>query len=213
MYIAFEGVVGSGKTTQMKMLEEHLGKKYPGKDILFTREPGGTEIAEDIRTLVQAKTFSEKMSPITAALLYAASRAQLFCAEILPCLCRGGVVISDRSVITSMAYQGYVGGIGIPNILEINWFALCGRLPDVVVFFDLPVEAGLARASDSEGDRWELEGREFFEKVRQGYIETAKLYRSDIDWISIRLFPEDSRESVFEKLLLALEPYLEEAFV
>lgn len=107
MYIVLEGVVGTGKSTQAKLLFATLQEKYPDKKILLVREPGGTPIAEAIRTLVQATDFPEPMHALTDAYLYASARAQLIHTVIQPVLEAGGIVISDRNVCSSLAYQGY----------------------------------------------------------------------------------------------------------
>lgn len=106
MYIVFEGIVGSGKSTQSKLLVEFLRGKYPEKEIIHVREPGSTPIAEDIRHLAQGKEWDEKMHPLTNAYLYAAARAQTLRTIVIPALQAGKIVISDRSFISSLAYQG-----------------------------------------------------------------------------------------------------------
>src|SRR3989338_5871436 len=117
-YIVLEGVVGCGKTTQAKKLYEHLKKNYPGREIILTREPGGSEIAERIRTLVQGTEFSEVMTPECEAYRYAASRAQTLRSIVSPTIQRGGTVISDRSFLSSMAFQGAARGLGTETVLE-----------------------------------------------------------------------------------------------
>ncbi len=106
MYIVLEGVVGTGKSTQSRRLVKALEERYPGKEALLVREPGGGPIAEAIRELVQARTFDEDMHPVTDAYLYAAARAQLIQSTIVPVLANGGIVVSDRNVCSSLAYQG-----------------------------------------------------------------------------------------------------------
>ncbi len=106
MYIVLEGVVGTGKTTQAKKLHTYFQALYPEKEVIIVREPGGTEIAETIRNVVQAQLFTEKMHPLTDAYLYASSRAQSLHSLVKPVLDNGGVVIADRSFGSSLAYQG-----------------------------------------------------------------------------------------------------------
>ena len=111
-YIVFEGVVGTGKTTQSKRLVEELKKQFPEKEVIWTREPGGSEIAEAIRTLVQATPFTEKMDPMCEAYLYASARAQSLRTVVLPVLAKGGIVVADRSFCSSVAWQGFGRGLG-----------------------------------------------------------------------------------------------------
>lgn len=120
MYIVFEGIVGSGKTTQSKKLVEFLRNKYPDREVLHVREPGGTPIAEDIRTLAQAKEWDEPMHPVCNAYLYAAARAQSLHTVVEPALKQGKIVVADRSFVTSLAYQGEAQGLGFEKVLAIN---------------------------------------------------------------------------------------------
>lgn len=125
MYIVFEGIVGSGKSTQSRILAEMLQKK--GYQVHSVREPGTTPIAEDIRTLAQAKRWEdESMHPITNAYLYAAARAQTLHTVVFPALEQGGVVVSDRSFLSSLAYQGEAQGLGFETVLSLNREALGG---------------------------------------------------------------------------------------
>lgn len=124
MYIVFEGIVGSGKSTQSKKLFEYLKEKYPDRNVIQVREPGSTIIAQEIRLLAQSRVFEEEMDSICEAYLYAASRAQSLRHLVRPTLESGGIVVADRSFISSLAYQGEARGIGLDRIMEINHYAI-----------------------------------------------------------------------------------------
>lgn len=168
-YIVFEGVVGTGKTTQSKLLVERLKVAHPDREIVWTREPGGSEIAEAIRTVVQATPFAETMEPICEAYLYAAARAQSLRAVVKPALERGAVVVADRSFCTSVAWQGAARGLGTDLVLAINEIAIRDCMPDLVIEIDLDPEVGLKRTFDAKGDKFESMSVEFFRKCVEGY--------------------------------------------
>ena len=142
MFITFEGPDGSGKSTIIKKLYEKLVKE--GYDILLTREPGGTPISEKIRDIILDNN-NTNLDYRTEALLYAASRRQHLVEKIWPALKRGEIVLCDRYLDSSLAYQGYARGIGIEEVYSINLFATDNQLPDVTFFFDLNAEEGLNR--------------------------------------------------------------------
>lgn len=171
MYIVFEWTVGTGKTTQSKILTEHLKTQYPDKEVIWVREPGKTPIAEAIRILVQGTEFPEEMDPICEAYLYSAARAQLINTVVKPALERGAIVVSDRCFWSSLAYQWYAKSMGIEKIWEINSPIVSSCLPDMVLFFDMPIDIGMSRTFDGAGDKHELNGKEFFEKVHLWYLE------------------------------------------
>mgnify|MGYP001609189429 FL=1 len=175
-YLVFEGIVGCGKTTQSTLLFEKLKKDFPKKEIIWTKEPGGTEIANTIRKVVQATPFEEEIEPVCEQYLYAASRAQALRKVIAPILKRGGIVISDRSFFTSMAYQGFGRGLGLKKVLEINKEAVGDMWPDKVIFVDTKIDEALSRAKDQSGDKFESFKKDFFIKVRNGYKIVAKEY-------------------------------------
>lgn len=131
------------------------------------REPGSTGIAEAIRKLAQATQFDELMDPICEAYLYAAARAQLLKTLIKPTVDAGGIVIADRSFVSSLAYQGRARGLGLDKVLAINHAAISDLLPDKVVYLDSEVKHALERTFDPEGDKFEQMGVEFFEKVKE----------------------------------------------
>lgn len=175
MYIVFEGIVGSGKTTQSKKLAEYLRAKYPDREVIHVREPGGTPIAEDIRTLAQAKEWDEPMHPVCNAYLYASARAQLLHTVVQSALEAGKIVIADRSFVTSLAYQGEAQGLGFDKVLAINAEAVKDVIPDKIIYMDIPVEISLSRTFDAVGDKWEKMGKEFFEKIVIGYRKASQL--------------------------------------
>lgn len=188
-YIAFEGIVGCGKTTQSRILAEKLGA-------VWTKEPGGDEISDAIRKVVQGTKFESEMDPVCEQYLYAASRAQTLRKVVKPILERGGTVVSDRSVFTSLAYQGFGRDLGIDKVLEINKEAVQDLWPDLVIFLDLDIDLALSRTKDQSGDKFESMDKEFFEKVRDGYLQIAKLYKD----IFVIIDGSGSSEEVAEKI-------------
>lgn len=198
-YIVFEGVVGTGKTTQSKMLVEHLTRQFPGREVLWTREPGGSEIAEAIRKVVQATPFAEHMDAVCEAYLYAAARAQSLRSVVRPVLERGGVVIADRSVCSSIAWQGFGQSAGFDTVWNINAGAVEGLLPDAVLYLDLPVDVGMSRTFDAAGDKFEKFPAAFFEKCREGYAAIATDDRFRTLWHAIDA--SGTREDVFSRIL------------
>ncbi|MBN2367802.1 dTMP kinase [Candidatus Woesearchaeota archaeon] len=197
-YIVFEGIVGTGKTTQAKKIFEFLKKAFPGRKIILTREPGGSEIAESIRKVVQATKFKEDMNPVTEAYLYASSRAQTLRTVVKPVLDEGGIVISDRSFISSVAYQGTARGLGLNEVLEINRYALGDILPDMIIYFNIDPEIGTKRTFDKSGDKFENEDVDFFRNVHDGYMTIAKTPGFNEIWTN--LDASGSRDEVFERI-------------
>lgn len=176
MYIVCEWVVGTGKTTQSKLLVDYLREKHPWQEVIWTREPWWTPIAETIRTCVQGTDFGDEvMQPLTDVYLYAAARAQLLWALVKPALERGAWVVSDRNVCSSLAYQWWAQWIGMETVRRINVDAVMWVMPTKILFFDLPVEIGLARTFDKDGDKWEKLDKPFFEKVYEGYTKIPEL--------------------------------------
>ncbi len=205
MYIAFEGIVGVGKSTQAEMLATYLTEKYPKREVLLTREPGGDEIAEKIRVLVQGTNFNVDMKAVCEAYLYAAARAQSLRTIVQPCLRRGGIVIVDRSIATSLVYQGIMRGVGINKIMRINKEALAGCLPNYVLLLDMPVAAALPRVHDLAGDKWESKGSEFFRHARRGYRKVEIYWRLRnymSGWKTIDA--QGTKDEVFELILTSL---------
>ncbi len=173
--ISFEGSEGSGKSTQIALLAEHLQKS--GRDVVSTREPGGTEIGEQIRNIIVHNSKGDEMCAETELLLFTAARAQLVREVIVPALSRGAVVLSDRYLDSSTVYQGIGRNLAADPVAQINRFAVGNVMPDITVVIDVPTEVGLARirqrASDLP-DRMERENIEFYHKIREGYLVLAK---------------------------------------
>ncbi|MBV6513253.1 MAG: Thymidylate kinase [Ignavibacteriaceae bacterium] len=174
MFITFEGIDFSGKSTQIQLLKEHLTAK--GRDVLVIREPGGGEIEEKIRTILLDKKNLE-MTSETEILLFSASRAQLVRKTILPSLERGTIVISDRFHDSTTAYQGYGRQLPLEMVKKISEFAIQEAVPDITFFIDIPVEEArkrkLAHGQESL-DRIENMNDDFYSRVRNGYLEIAK---------------------------------------
>ena len=175
-FITFEGGEGSGKSTVMKDVATRLTKE--GYKLVLTREPGGTPIAEEIRNVILDKD-NTKMDPRTEALLYAASRRQHLVEKIWPALERGEIVLCDRYLDSSLAYQGGARGLGVDEVLSINMFATEGEYPDLTLLFDLEPEEGLKIIEKNKGrevNRLDLEKLEFHKKVRDNFHALAKKY-------------------------------------
>ena len=171
MFITFEGIDGSGKSTQANFLKNQL--QNDGYDVILLREPGGTIISEKIRDLVLNHRASS-VTPLTEALLIASSRYQLVNEIILPALKKNTIVICDRYIDSTIAYQGYGRGINISWLNEINKYSLMHANPELTYLFDLKVEDSILRIKNKNKDRIELEGKDFLSKVRNGYLKLAK---------------------------------------
>ncbi len=172
MFITFEGPDGSGKSTQIGRLAERL--RAEGRDVLQTREPGGTTIGEQIRHVLH-DLANTTMQPRAELLLYSAARAQLVGEVIRPHLERGGLVLSDRFFDSSLAYQGYGHGLDLDLLRSIQTFATGGLRPDLTLFFDIEAEAGLRRRQHGAGEwnRLDAYALEFHKRVRDGYLALA----------------------------------------
>ena len=176
MFITLEGPEGSGKTTAVNFAVNKLEEM--GYQIVRTREPGGTPIAEQIRNVILDKN-NTAMDERTEALLYAASRRQHLVEKVWPALKEGKIVICDRYLDSSLAYQGGARGLGVDTILQVNSFATEGTFPDLTLLFDIKPEIGLARISanaNREVNRLDLEKLEFHHKVRDTFLSLAKRY-------------------------------------
>lgn len=178
-FITLEGPDGSGKTTVSKIVFDKLQAK--GYKVLLTREPGGIDIAEQIRNII-LDTKNVAMEARTEALLYAAARRQHLVEKVEPALKAGYIVICDRFVDSSLVYQGVGRGIGIDEVYQINLFAIGDIIPDATIFFDIPYEEGLARISKDNrvADRLDLETRDFHQKVYEGYMTICDKYANRI---------------------------------
>ena len=176
MFITLEGPEGSGKTTAVEAAVKRLQEL--GYEIVRTREPGGTPIAEQIRNVILDKA-NTAMDSRTEALLYAASRRQHLVEKVWPALKEGKIVICDRYLDSSLAYQGGARGLGIDEVLNVNLFATENTWPDLTLLFDIKPEIGLARISanaDREVNRLDLEKLEFHNKVRESFLALAKRF-------------------------------------
>ena len=198
IFITVEGPEGAGKTTIIGLLEERLQKA--GHTVLRTREPGGISIAEQIREVLLKKENTE-MDERTEALLYAAARRQHLVEKVYPALQKGDIVLCDRFVDSSLAYQGYARGLGIENVFKINQFAIGDRMPDLTLYYDIKPEDGLKRIhtnANREINRLDMEALSFHEKVREGYLQLLDLFPERIQKI-------DASRSVEEVLADSLE--------
>jgi len=173
--ISFEGSEGSGKSTQIARLAAHFQKT--GREVLSTREPGGTEIGEQIRSIIVHNSKGDEMCAETELLLFTAARAQLVREVIAPALMRGSIVLSDRYLDSSTVYQGIGRNLAADPVNQINRFAVGNVMPDLTIVIDVPESVSLARlkqrASDLP-DRMERENIGFYKKVREGYLVLAK---------------------------------------
>lgn len=173
--ISFEGSEGSGKSTQISLLAAHFQKE--GREVITTREPGGTEIGEQIRNIIVHNSKGDEMCAETELLLFSAARAQLVREVIAPALSRGVIVLTDRFLDSSTVYQGIGRNLAADPVAQINRFAVGNVMPDITIVIDVPTEVGLARirqrASDLP-DRMERENIDFYKKVREGYLVLAK---------------------------------------
>lgn len=176
MFITIEGTEGSGKTTVAKELAKLLTTN--GYEVVHTREPGGTPISESIRNVILDKN-NTSMDGRTEALLYAASRRQHLVEKIWPALKEGKIVLCDRFLDSSLAYQGYARGLGYDEVLNINLFATENTYPDLTLFFVIEPEAGLQRIAKNknrEVNRLDLEKLPFHQKVYDAFIELSKKF-------------------------------------
>lgn len=203
LFVTFEGVEGSGKTTLINRLyDEMLRLGYP---VVKTREPGGNKISEQIRNIILDVDNCE-MDYRTEALLYAASRRQHLVEVIRPALEAGATVICDRFLDSSLAYQGYARGLGIEKVYDINLYATEGILPDVTVYIDVAPEEGLSRITNSHRkvDRLDLETAAFHTKVREGYLLVAGMFPDRIRVVDgsqpLDRIYADIKEIVFAKI-------------
>lgn len=194
LFISFEGIDGSGKTLQIKLLKEFFKKK--GLEVLVVREPGGTNIGEKIRDVVIDKKNSE-MSYTAEALLYASSRAQLVEEVIIPALDKGKVVVSDRFVDSTIIYQGQLRGLGEKIVREINDFATKGLKPDITFLLDVTQEVSHKRRNNrADVDRLEREDKFFFSRLRREYLTLASKNRDRIVVINSALPPSVTHDNI-----------------
>lgn len=199
LFVTFEGPDGSGKTTISQGVFKELDKL--GYDVIYTREPGGIRISEDIRDIILDNN-NTNMDIRTEALLYAASRRQHLVEKILPALESNKIVISDRFVDSSLAYQGYARNIGIDEVLEINKFAIGNVFPDLTIYLDLSAQAGIDRIKDrSNKDRLDLESIDFHNKVFDGYQIIIERFKDRMYIINAEKTIEDIVKDAVNKII------------
>lgn len=196
MFITFEGGDGAGKSTQIDLLRKHLTEQ--GYEVLLTREPGGTAINEQIREILLDKS-NTGMAAVTEAMLYAAARAQLVTEVIKPALEEGSVVICDRFLDSSIAYQAYGRGLG-DAVEEINRWGVGSCMPDLTVYLRVDPKTGRKRILGRELDRLESEGETFHQKVFQGYEELSRRFPERIFTVDARLSVEEIAKAIRNKV-------------
>jgi dTMP kinase len=201
LFITIEGPEGAGKTTIIGMLATKL--KEQGIKVIITREPGGIPIAEQIREVILDKE-NTAMDSRTEALLYAAARRQHLVEKVVPHLHEGSIVLCDRFIDSSLAYQGYARGLGIDEVYSINHFAIEGMMPDITFYFDIDPEIGLDRIGQHKGrevNRLDLEELHFHKKVREGYHLLLERFKDRIVMIDASQSLEDVFQSALSKLI------------
>jgi len=209
-FITFEGPEGSGKSTHVKRLAERL--RQAGREVLTTREPGGTPTGEAIRGLLQHDHAGEPIAPAAELLLFEASRAQLVQRVIGPALDKGVWVLCDRFSDSTTAYQGYGRGFDVAAIQAINQFAVQGCEPDLTILLDLEIASGMDRLArrnreqNTGRDRFEREDLEFHERVRAGYLRLARQWPARIRLVNTMRAPSAVEADVWRIVSDVLEP-------
>ena len=202
LFIVFEGGEGTGKTTAIEAIYNWIIEN--NFKCIKTREPGGIKISEQIRQVI-LNTENKAMDPRTEALLYAAARRQHLVEKVIPALDDGSIVLCDRFIYSSLAYQGHARKLGIDEVMSINKFAIGEYMPDLSILFDLDPKIGLERINSNEQrkiNRLDLEKLDFHERVRFGY---NIIYENNKDTI-IRIDAEQSKENVINQIKNILKP-------
>lgn len=202
LFITFEGIEGAGKSTQIKLLKRYL--KESGYQVISTREPGGTYIGDEIRDIL-LDVDNHDMDYKVEALLYAASRAQLVKNIISPALSRGKIVLSDRFIDSSLAYQAFGRELPFDTVFEINRWATSCLDPDLTIILKIPVEEGLKRVSVREIDRIEAEDISFHKKVESGYMELVEMYPERFFVVDGTAEKKEIHENIIKKVDELLE--------
>ena len=195
LFITFEGADGCGKTTQMKLLAEYLKNK--GKNVILTREPGGKGLGEKVREILL--NYEGPVSDRCESFLFLADRAKNIDIIVNPAVDEGKIVLCDRHIDSTVAYQGYGRGLDIERINMLNSIATNGRKPDLTFVFDIDVETSMKRVG-KEKDRMESAGIDFHNRVRQGYLELAKQEPQRIKVLDATKSIEDIHKKVVEIL-------------
>lgn len=203
LFITFEGPEGSGKTSVINGIKAYFEEN--SVDFIATREPGGIRIAEDIRNIILNKDNVE-MDAHAEALLFAASRSQHFYEKVKPAMDQNKVILCDRFIDSSLAYQGHARGLGIDNVYDINKFGIGNIMPDLTIFIDVPPAVGLERVFNNirKIDRLDLENLEFHELVYEGYMEVANRFPERF----VKVNGEQSIEKVTQDTLDIIKTYL-----
>lgn len=193
LFITFEGADGCGKTTQLNLLKEYLMKN--GYDVLLTREPGGKGLGEKFREILL--NYDGVVSERCETFLFLADRAQNIDQIVKPAIENGQIVLCDRHIDSSVAYQGYGRGLDIDEIKKLNMLATGGLLPDLTLVFDIDIETSMQRVGKQK-DRMESSGNAFFNRVRNGYLELAKQEPSRLKVVDATGSIEDIHKQVIE---------------
>ena len=205
LFITFEGNDGCGKTTISTLVMQELQQQ--GLSVLYTREPGGIGISEQIRDIILDPANNE-MDARTEALLYAASRRQHLVEKIIPALEQGTHVICDRFIDSSLAYQGMGREIGMQEVYDMNLFATQGMLPDLTLFLDISLEEAMERVCKRGGkDRLDLESDAFHQRVREGYERVKELYPQRIHVVDAHQSIDEVKEACIREIRMLLKQY------
>ena len=201
LFVTLEGPEGAGKSTQAALLETALRKR--GYDVLRTREPGGTPLGEKLRRLIKDPALPQGICDRSELLLFAASRAQLMQAVVLPQLAAGGVVVCDRFADSTTVYQGCARGLPLSFIRRVHAFSIENRWPDLTIVLDLDIEAGFRRKHLAGGeaarlDRIETETRDFHRRVREGFLQLAREEPDRIRVVSAEAPPDAIHQQILE---------------
>ncbi|HEK9103424.1 dTMP kinase [Bacillus pfraonensis] len=204
LFVTIEGPEGSGKSTLITKLLPYFEKKE--QKVIATREPGGIAISEEIREILHKKEYT-MMEARTEALLYAAARRQHLVEKVMPALDRNYLVLCDRFIDSSLAYQGYARGLGIDKVFEINRFATEDCMPSLTIYLDIEPEVGLARIEkdvNREVNRLDMESMKFHERVREGYLQLVDRFSDRIVVVNAN----QSIEKIMEEVIQLIEDKL-----
>ncbi|MFD0768331.1 dTMP kinase [Bacillus sp. CGMCC 1.60114] len=204
LFVTIEGPEGSGKSTLITKLLPYFEKKE--QKVVATREPGGIKISEEIRTILHKKEHT-MMEARTEALLYAAARRQHLVEKVMPALEDNYIVICDRFIDSSLAYQGYARGLGVDKVFEINRFATEDCMPDITIYLDIEPEVGLERIrkdGNREVNRLDLESIEFHKRVHEGYLQLVDRFADRIVVVNA----DQPMEAVVEEVTQLIEQKL-----